>query len=81
MEETKETTKLSYEELTKVTNDLHARCNQLYAELQNANMQNLFIRLEYLFKVVENKSAFSKDFTEACVKEIEAFMTLEKTEE
>lgn len=66
--------KLSYEELENVANNLYVR-------LQNADMTNIFKRLDYLFKVVENKSAFSKEFVENITKEIETIMTIEKSEE
>lgn len=80
MEETKETKKLSYEELEKLANDLYGKCNELTTALQNANMQNAFLRLDYLFKVVENKSAFSSEFVKARVSEIETMMTLKDEE-
>lgn len=76
MEENKEVKKLSYEELEKLANNLYAKCNELSTELQNSNMQNAFLRLDLLFKVVENKSAFSKEFVERCVSEIETMMTI-----
>lgn len=69
MEETKEVKKLSYEELENM-------CNRLYIELQNANMVNMFKRLDYLFKVVEFKNSFSKEFAEMCIREVESLMTV-----
>lgn len=80
MEETKETTKLSYEELENVANELLTKYNQTVEALRNANMQNAFLRLDYLFKVMENKSAFSKEFVEMCVSEIETMMTIKSEE-
>lgn len=80
MEETKETKKLSYGELEKLANDLYSKCNELTTALQNANMQNAFLRLDYLFKVMENKSAFSSEFVKACVSEIETMMTIKNEE-
>lgn len=80
MEETKETNKLSYEELEKLVNDLYGKCEELSRALQNSNMQNAFLRLDYLFKVVENKSAFSTEFVKACVSEIETMMTIKSEE-
>lgn len=66
--------KLSYEQLEEVANNLHKQCNALYEQLQNASMVNLFKRLDYLFKVVENKDAFSDEFVTKCVTEIETIM-------
>lgn len=82
MEEKKEVNKLSYEELERAANELSARCQGLYVDLQRANMANTFKRLDYLFKVVENKSAFGKEFVEICVGEIQEIMLpVEDTEE
>ena len=50
--------------------------------LQAANMSNMFKRLDYLFKVVENGHMFKQDFLEKCIAEIEEIMTVpEETEE
>jgi hypothetical protein len=65
--------KLSYEELENVANNLYAR-------LQQAEMSNMFKRLDYLFKVVENVDNFPQEFTEQCVEEIVNIMTI-STEE
>ena len=77
--------KLSYEQLEEVANNLHKQCNALYEELQKTNMVNLFKRLDYLFKVVENASAFDSEFFSTCVEEVKTLMTPppveEKTEE
>ena len=72
--------KLSYEQLEDLANNLHNRCNALYEQLQGANMVNLFKRLDYLFKVVEFKDAFSNEFTTKCVTEIETIMNPPKEE-
>lgn len=80
MEENKEVKKLSYEELEKLANDLYAKCNELSTALQNSNMQNAFLRLDYLFKVVENKLSFTAEFVKHCIEEIQTMMTI-KTEE
>ena len=77
--------KLSYEQLEEVANNLHKQCNALYEELHKTNMVNLFKRLDYLFKVVENATAFDSEFVSTCVEEIKTLMTPppveEKTEE
>ena len=81
--EVKTEKKLSYEQLEEVANNLHKQCTALYEELQKVSMVNLFKRLDYLFKVVENSNAFSEEFASKCVEEIEMLMTTptEKTEE
>lgn len=76
----KETKKLSYEELEKVAANLQGRCVELTKALQNANIQNLFIRIDYLFKVIGNKDSFSTAFVEKCAKEIETLLTDEEAQ-
>lgn len=74
--------KMSYEQLENVAHQLSEQSRQLYAQLQAANMTNIFKRLDYLFKVVENGHAFSIDFLNKCVAEIEEHMTIpEEVEE
>lgn len=82
MEEKKETKKLSYEELENVCHQLSEQSQTLYRKLQEANMSNMFKRLDYLFAVVENEVAFPEDFVKKCVDEIITSMTIpEETEE
>lgn len=68
--------KMSYEELENVAAQLSQQSQQLYARLQQAEMSNMFKRLDFLFKVVENAHAFSEEFVANCVKEIEDIMTI-----
>lgn len=71
--EVKQEKKLSYEELENIANNLYVR-------LQQADMANMFKRLDYLFKVVENVDNFPQEFTKHCVDEIVNIMTI-STEE
>lgn len=73
--------KLSYEQLENIAHQLSEQAKQLYAKLQEANMTNVFKRLDYLFKVVENAHAFSEEFVAKCVAEIEDLMTMPESEE
>ena len=74
--------KLSYEQLENIAHQLSEQAKQLYMKLQAANMGNMFKRLDYLFKVVENGHMFKQDFLEKCITEIEEIMTVpEETEE
>ena len=68
--------KLSYEQLENVAHQLSEQAKQLYMKLQAANMTNMFKRLDYLFKVVENGHIFKQDFLEKCIAEIEEIMTV-----
>ena len=80
--ETERPEKMSYEQLENVAHQLSEQAKQLYMKLQAANMSNMFKRLDYLFKVVENGHMFKQDFLEKCIAEIEEIMTVpEETEE
>ena len=68
--------KMSYEELENVAHQLSEQSRQLYAKLQEVNLSNIFKRLDYLFKVVENGNMFSPDFLNHCIAEIEGLLTI-----
>lgn len=68
--------KLSYDELNNIAKNLSDQNNQLLYQLRNANMANMFKRLDYLFKVIENSDKFSTDFVIKCTDEIEDTMTI-----
>lgn len=72
--------KMSYEQLENVAHQLSEQNRQLYMKLQSANMTNLFKRLDYLFKVIENSDKFNKEFVNKCLTEIESSMTLPEEE-
>lgn len=74
--------KLTYEQLENVCHQLSEQSRSLYQRLQEADMTNLFKRLDYLFAVVENRDAFPDDFVKKCIDEIITSMTIpENTEE
>lgn len=73
--------KMSYEQLENVAHQLSEQNRQLFAKLQELNMVNMFKRLDYLFKVVENGHMFKQDFFEKCIAEIENLMTVPEQEE
>lgn len=75
MEENTKTPELTYEQLTSVANNLSRENHALKQQLQEMNYFNLFKRLDYLFKVVENASAFDVSFVDACKTEITNLMT------
>lgn len=72
---------MSYEQLENVAHQLSEQVRQLYAKLQEANLENMFKRLDYLFRVVENAHSFSVDFVNKCTSEIESLMTLPDPED
>lgn len=74
--------KPTYEQLEAICKRLDAQARGLYKQLQEANLSNLYKRLDYLFKVVENSDKFGAEFVVSCVEEIEKAMTIpEETEE
>lgn len=73
--------KMSYEQLENVAHQLSEQVRQLYAKLQESNLENMFKRLDYLFKAIENAHAFSEEFVSKCTSEIESLMTLPDPED
>lgn len=73
--EEKNKKELSYEELKSVAGQLSQQNQQLNLMLQQANMSNVFKRLDYLFKILELKDCFNSDFVITCSEEIVTIMT------
>ena len=73
--------KMSYEQLEGIAHQLSEQNRQLFAKLQELNMTNVFKRLDYLFKVIENGHMFEQDFLEKCTAEVESLMTVPEQEE
>ena len=74
-ENKKEQKKLSYEELQNVASELSQQNQQLNLMLQQANMTNMFKRMDYLFKILELKDCFDSEFVITCSDEIKELMT------
>lgn len=82
MEENSKKAELTYEQLTEIANQLSRDNQALRQQVQEMNYFNLFKRLDYLFKVVENDAKFSADFVATCKSEIVNLMTpVEETPE
>ena len=79
MEENKnkqeEPKKLTYEQLYNVAHQLSNQNVDLRQKLSEANLINMFKRLDYLFKVLEMYKMFDDKFVNNCTKEIVEFMT------
>lgn len=73
--------KMSYEQLEGIAHQLSEQNRQLFAKLQELNMTNMFKRLDYLFKVIENGNMFKQYFLEKCIAEVESLMTVPEQEE
>lgn len=82
MEEKKvnESKQLSYEELKNIAGQLQQQNMQLRQALQRANYENLFKRLDYLFKVLDNAHMFDIDFVEECTTEIQESIRIPENE-
>lgn len=74
MEENTKKSELTYEQLTEIANQLSRDNHALRQQMQEMNYFNLFKRLDYLFKVVENDTKFAADFVETCKSEIVTLM-------
>ena len=81
--------KLSYEEIENVCHQLSAQAQQLNAQNQQlramvneANLTNLYKRLDYLFEVINRDNPYlSADFKKKCALEIETLMATPKASE
>lgn len=87
-----ESKKLSYDELNKAASELSMQLQSLsrqmglerqkhQQELQECNMFNVFKRLEFLFKVIENAAMFPTTFVDNVVQEIIALITIPQKQE
>lgn len=79
--EEKKTKELSLEEIKNIAGQLQQQNVQLRQALQRANYENLFRRLDYLFKVLDNAHMFDIDFVEECTTEIQESIRLPKEDE
>ena len=75
--ESQEQQKLTYEQLNTICSELYQQNQALTKRLQEANLVNMFKRLDYLFKVIENANVIKdSEFINACIAEIkDAMMT------
>lgn len=81
-----ETKKISYEDLQKAAGQLYqqnqqliARCKQYEEQMQRLN--NVEVRLHYLFEVLDKGSYFDNDFIDICVNEVKEIMTIKEEPE
>ena len=72
---------MSYEELNNIAHQLNEQVRTLYSQVKEANMTNIFKRLDYLFKILENKESFPESFLLSCKEEIISLMTIPKNKE
>lgn len=68
--------KMSYEQLEQIAHQLSEQSRNLYNKLQEANMGNMFKRLDFLFRIVDLSAKFPEDFVNSCIAEIQELMVL-----
>lgn len=81
MEEKNNTTaeKLSYEKLEQAAMQLQQRL--MIAENRLKSIDFASMRLTWLFRVIENKDAFTPEFVNKCSEEVQELLTLEEAPE
>jgi hypothetical protein len=74
--------KLTYEQLNDACAQLYQQNQVLAKQLQQANMTNMFKRLDYLFMALNYSSVINdNDFIGRCVEEIKEALTIAPAEE
>lgn len=68
--------KIPYEELTTIVDKLQNENYQLKLILQRSQREDIYKRMDYLFKIIENSVMFSEDFLAKCTDEIVKAMTI-----
>ena len=73
-----QTKKLTYEQLEQLCSQLDQQARAL--KIQLTQSVNIFKRLDYLFKILENRDCFEISYTEEVAKEIKEIMTVPEEE-
>ena len=76
IKQTKQPEKMSYEQLENIAHQLSEQSRSLAGKLQEANLTNLFRRLDYLFLVVQNSDKFKTSFVGDCIEEIQTLLSV-----
>lgn len=77
MEKTKTFTQQEVEGIiSQINNQARIQCENIAKKCRFLEEQLMYKRLDYLFKVVENKSAFTSEFVDKCIKETESILTI-----
>lgn len=70
------TEKKTYEQLEAENMQIKQQAEAMYRQIQQMNMQNVFKRLDYLFEVVKERTAFPKNFVDRSTNEIVSLLTI-----
>lgn len=71
-----EQAKLSYEQVYQIAQQATQQLDMLQQEFNKNRDESLFIRLDFLFKVLTNKASFPVLFVVRCANEIELLLTI-----
>ena len=74
----KQPEKMSYEQVVDIANQLQSQNRELMMRMQG--LADVYHRLDYLFKVIENASQFEAKFVQSCATEIQEIITIPKKE-
>ena len=67
--------KPTYEQLENYVNQLASQNRALNKRVIELSEISMFKRIDYLFKIIENKDSFDESFVKTCSNEIVAVMT------
>ena len=71
---------MSYAQMEDIANQLSNQSRALYQKLQNSNNENVYARLDFLFRVIDHDEVFSKhlknEFVDKCMDEIILLLTI-----
>ena len=81
MGEAKEEKKLSYEELKNIAGQLQQQNKMLVEQMYKARNEEMYKRIDYLFRVLENKDSFTTKFCDNVSLEIEEILTIQEAED
>lgn len=81
MGENKEEKKLSYEELKTITGQLQQQNAFMREQLMKARNEEMYKRIDYLFKVLENDKMFDVEFVANVALEITQILTIQEESE
>ena len=74
-------TELSMEELKDVVKKQNETIEQLKGIVQKMNIQNVFMRLDYLIKIMNISEKFESNFVDSVRSEIVNLMTIEEAKD
>ena len=74
--EVNQSTPITYEQMKTIAIQATQQAQAFEQEVLKLRDNNLFVRLDFLFKVVEHSTKFNKLFVDKCTNEIELLLTI-----